>query len=347
MNKFDLLLSNLSSLNTSDLEFLSEKILNLLSDNNNLLSIKEEDVCSCKRCGSVAIVKYGKDKNGKQRYKCKDCNTLFSPTSYSVISQTHKPLSVWKQYIKLLVVGAPLWQCAMECGISVRTAFIWRHKILGTLPMDQEGRMLSGIIELDDMFMKISFKGNHSKSKRFTMPRMSYKRGSDNKQHACDRACVMFASERNGQAYGEVLGTGAASIKMLSHAFDRRVLSESICISDKSPTIKKYFSGKGIELVQVKSCNEFTRTKSSRVVGAFHIQHVNNMHYRFRGFINGYFGVATKYLNNYLNLFVWLENHKATSYREHGDMINKFLAKKGQYICSNEIFSRPAIPMIA
>lgn len=32
----------------------------------------------CPRCGSVAIVKKGKSRNGEQRYLCRDCGRTFS-----------------------------------------------------------------------------------------------------------------------------------------------------------------------------------------------------------------------------------------------------------------------------
>lgn len=36
------------------------------------------EVERCPRCGSVAIVKKGKSRNGEQRYLCRDCGRTFS-----------------------------------------------------------------------------------------------------------------------------------------------------------------------------------------------------------------------------------------------------------------------------
>ena len=47
-----------------------------------------------------------------------------------------------------------------------------------------------------------------------------------------------------------------------------------------------------------------------RKKGVYHINHINNFHARFKAYMSGYKGVATKYLNNYVGLFVWMENYR-------------------------------------
>ena len=62
------ILSATKGLNEEELRALSSRILSLL----NLAepANAQETKCNCcRRCDSKQIVKYGKDKNGKQRYK--------------------------------------------------------------------------------------------------------------------------------------------------------------------------------------------------------------------------------------------------------------------------------------
>ena len=42
----------------------------------------------------------------------------------------------------------------------------------------------------------------------------------------------------------------------------------------------------------------------------YHVQHVNSIDNRYERWIKGFYGVATKYLENYLNCFVFLEKVK-------------------------------------
>jgi hypothetical protein len=44
------------------------------------------------------------------------------------------------------------------------TAFAWRHKILDTLSELTEKTYLTGVVEADETFFNVSFKGNHKRS---------------------------------------------------------------------------------------------------------------------------------------------------------------------------------------
>lgn len=50
--------------------------------------------------------------------------------------------------------------------------------------------------------------------------------------------------------------------------------------------------------------------------GIFHIQHVNNFHSRLKTWIRRFQDVATKYLDNYLYWFRWLEIDKHLAFEK-------------------------------
>ncbi len=337
-------------LNRKELEELSSKILSMLQLTSSVCDEPTSGVgvSCCRKCSSSNILKYGKDKNGKQRYKCKSCNAVFYGTSYSVVSKTRHDLSVWKKYIILLLKGVSLAECARECSISVQTAFTWRHKILHALQFDQSDRMLGGVVEIDDMFFSVNYKGNHKKSKNFVMPRKAYKRGNDNTSAIGSKACVLCACERNGQTYAEVLGTGVADVNKLTYAFKDRLLSDTIALTDKAHGYKNYFDTTSIELVQLSSHSDPKNQNSPpQVLGSYHIQNVNNLHRRIRRSMKNYNGVATKYLNHYINLFVWVENHKKAYEYSLPDEIFKSICMNDSYYSYKNIISLPTIPFVA
>ena len=47
--------------------------------------------------------------------------------------------------------------CSRRCKIAIGTAFAWRHKILAAMAQDQTARMMSGIVEMDETFVSISY----------------------------------------------------------------------------------------------------------------------------------------------------------------------------------------------
>jgi len=347
MTAFTDIISAAETLSAEELQALSSRILSLL----NVADSQPKCDC-CRRCASAQIVKYGKDKNGKQRYKCKSCNTIFYEDSFSVASRTRHGPEVWKKYVELLLNRASLKKCAFVCKISVQTAFAWRHKILNALQHDQDSRILGGIVEADETFFGISYKGNHSKSKDFTLPRKPYKRGSDNKSNAAPKACVMCAIERNGQSYGEVLGVGQPTVKMISHAFEGRIAPGSIMLADRALAMKSFFDKKDdVDLIRLKSNVAGRKGRHDKgkpeIRGIYHVQTVNNLHKRLHDFLQGYLGVSTKYLNHYINLFIWVENHKNIP---NVDLYTELCESLNQTACYSplqKIISLPAIPLVA
>ena len=102
----------------------------------------------------------------------------FIPRSCSITSGTRKDLSVWAQYLKCMSDKKTLKETAEECSISVTSAFCWRHKILDALKEVTDRVCLDGIVEADETFFNVSYKGNHKKSRQFKMPRKAHKRGN-------------------------------------------------------------------------------------------------------------------------------------------------------------------------
>ena len=347
MKQINDILKQVKTLSESELKNISSQILQMLKSCNN--SAPEAVVEKCRKCESNNIIRYGKDKNGKQKYKCKSCGTIFTETSYSVVANSHCSMETWKKYIELLLNRASLAECASKCGISVQTAFAWRHKILCSLKKDQSARVMSGIIETDETYISISYKGNHSKSKKFVMPREPFKRGSDSKSQIGSRACVLCAYERNGQTYGEVLGKGQPTIAMLSHAFGNRIMSESIVISDKSVSTKNYFNSKtDVELIQLMAhIRPKSMSSPPEVRGVYHIQNVNNLHNRLRRFMRPYNGVSTKYLDHYVNLFIWVENHKKIDKTNLDIQLMNYISEGNTYVRFSDVADMPPVPQVA
>ncbi len=116
------------------------------------------------------VVKNGKRKDGVQRFLCRDCHRSFIASTDSITSRTRKSISVWATYLKCMLDQKTLKQSSAECDISISTAFTWRHKILDTLSELTEKAYLTGVVEADETFFNVSFKGNHNRSRDFSMP---------------------------------------------------------------------------------------------------------------------------------------------------------------------------------
>lgn len=309
--KIQSIVSLIDGLNEDQIDLVIDEIFSKISSSSNpidesVYSFKNEPITFCKKCGSIHFVKNGKDINGHTRYLCRDCGKTFCDATSTVVSGTHKNAKVWKQYIKLLLEGASINKCAEECNIARQTAFVWRHKIINAITKEAFIPQFDGVVEIDEMFINISYKGNHKNSKHFTMPRPAYKRGSDNRvKDNNSKACVLCVVERNKKFSATIPCRGLITTKLLSNIFDKSFSTESIVLTDGFRSYHKYFSNTDTEHIVLPS-----NAGKAAVKGPYHLNNVNALHKRFRGFLAKYNGVATKYLGNYLSLFLWLENHR-------------------------------------
>ena len=82
-----------------------------------------------------------------------------------------------------------------------------------------------------------------------------------------------------------------------------------------------------------------------QVRGDKHLQHVNAMHMHIRRFLRTYCGVSTKYLENYVSLFVWLKNIAARKQKKQTHKVSvSRLSASDCYISHKGLEAFPAIP---
>jgi transposase-like protein len=292
----------------------------------------------CPICGSVGHAsRNGHRKDGKQRYICKDCDKSFVSNTNSITSGTRKDYSVWKAYIQCMVNGLSVRKTAELCDIHRNTAFIWRHKILDALNKVYESTKLEGIVEADETFFSVSFKGNHKKS-MFVMPRKSRKRGKSVHVRGLsyEKVCVPCAIDRTGNAFSKIATLGRVKTKDLHSVYDGKLQPDTTLCTDKMNAYVRFANSSNLELVQLKSGKEKK--------GIFNIQHINAYHSKLKGFLRPFNGVSTKYLNNYLIWQNWI-NQKPGSNNDKVDTLLKTACSTIANIKCNSLSNRPVIPI--
>ena len=253
----------------------------------------------CPHCGSVHVIKKG-HKNGKQRYFCKDCGKCFNETVGTVAYKSKYNYEVWERYVECMLFGYTLRRTAEIVGIHYKTAFYWRHKVMGSLSEVLDGRLsLSGVVEADETFFPLSYKGNHKSSKTFKMPRKPHKRGQSIKKRGLskEQVCVACMVDNYDGYQADIAGLGRIAtrqLEALNHLKDGTTL-----VTDKCSAYRKYAQKHGFDLVQLKAGKEYKR-------GSFTLAHINAFHTGLKRFVRGFVGVSTKHLPNYLHWKIWL-----------------------------------------
>lgn len=206
----------------------------------------------CPICGCTHGKRNGHEKDGTQRYFCLDCGKSFVITTNSVVSETLKELSIWKQYILCMLNSLSVHKSAEICGIHRNTAFVWRHKILDALQNMADDVTLDGIIEADETFFALPYNGNHKKSSGFQMPRNPHKRGHSTHVPGLshEKVCVPCAVNRSGLSIAKITNVGRVSSKDLQVLYDGRIESDSVHVTDKMNSYVRFANTQDLSLIQ-------------------------------------------------------------------------------------------------
>ena len=273
----------------------------------NLLEINriklDEKQGVCPHCGNHKYIRHGKD-SGVQRYKCKSCQRTFTPFTGTWLAQIHKKEKL-VPYLKLMQKGLSLEKIRKELKINKKTAFDWRHKINYSLE-NLDNQDFIGITESDETFFL------HSETGSGKIIRKSRKRGKQVKKSGIsdEQVAVIVTTDRKGAISLNVAGFGRITKDKIESSIGNKINKQTILCSDGHASYKGFASDNSLEHHILRAnLKEFVKE------GKYHIQNVNSMHSRLKTWINrDFYGVATKYLQNYLNWFRLKEKYRDIDY---------------------------------
>lgn len=258
-----------------------------------ITELRKRNGLSCPRCGCVeGIRKAGFTTYGIQRYKCATCGRGFIASSGTIASGSTKSLRVWKEFFRCMASGLSCRKTARICGIHYTTAFRWRHAVLDAVREESKPSSLDGIVEADETFFRLSFKG--SKRLRDVADRAPHRRGGDvsSRGLSSNQVCVPTVLSRSGRSFAKAGCLGAVSVEALSYALQGAVASGATICTDSAGAYKRFSEANGIVHIRMNG-------KQSRI-GIYNLQRINGLHSCLKRFMAPFNGVSTKYLNNYL-----------------------------------------------
>lgn len=256
--------------------------------------IQEKIRFACPHCSSDTVVGHGTYK-GRKRYKCKTCKKTFNDLTGTSISGIHKKQD-WQTYMGCMSEGLTLRKAAKKAGISFRTSFVWRHKILSSF-QEIGCTKMEGIIESDETFFLFSEKG-----KRTIEDRQPRKRGGKasragiNKEHVA----VLVATDRRGDFVAQVAGRGRITAKQIDQSLGKWIgdKAEVLC-TDSHRSFGSFAKEKGLKHVSINA------SKGQRVKDkVYHVQNINSIHSSMKDWMRRFKGgVGSDYMQNYMNWF--------------------------------------------
>lgn len=261
------------------------------------LQLNKEQALNCPTCKSSRIHGHGTYR-GRNRYKCMDCKKTFNDFTGTSISGIKKTIE-FQEYIKI-AGGTTIRKAAGQLTVNVKTIFDWRHKLLSSFPKSS-GTNFSGIVECDDKQLNISEKGNKK------LDRKAYKRPSDRTTKrgvSNDKVSIMVATDRSGNMTMQVAKIGRIDKGSVERTIGGLVLENTVLCSDSHPSIISWAQDKKLEHHVFIASKQHVKDK------CYHVQHVNSLDNRYERWVSKFYGIATKYLANYMNWFIFQESIK-------------------------------------
>lgn len=294
-----------NNLNEREKTQFTELVFNQMTSEMRLDSLQNEAGKNkrkqCPHCQSPSIFANGK-LNNMQRYKCKGCLKNFSESTGTALASIKKK-DLWLNYIRYMFEGKSLVKCAELVGISKQTSFDWRHKILSRLRHEAPEKF-SGICELDDIFFNYSEKGSR------TLNRKPRKRGNHGISQGTsdDKVAVLLTQDRSNRKDIQVIKRGRIRKADLKGAIGERLDSNTVLCSDSHRSFTGFARENNYTLKKINA------RKGQHIVDkVYHIQHVNQMSQAIKKWMQQFNGVASKYLQNYMNWFMIMEKIKSNS----------------------------------
>lgn len=117
-----------------------------------------------------------------------------------------------------------------------------------------------------------------------------------------NQVAVMCAIDRTGNIISELICNGRMQYKDVERLFNGRIEEKSTLCIDSHKSYIRLNKNMDVDIQKIET-GKFKK-------GIYHIQHINSYHSRLKKWMDGFNGVATKYLANYMYWFKWIELFK-------------------------------------
>ena len=250
-----------------------------------------KDEC-CPYCGSKDYKRNGHQKNGAQKFMCKQCGRSFSMVTDTTALYSHVDIKKWNKFIDCELNGLSSRKAAAIVGINRNTSLLWRHKLYDALGYLQETR-LKGQIQIDAKNISINFKGNKDNKPRVSKKRKSHHNQSKNRH----TSCIISAIDDEDHLVLKIAGFGKEKIDMYRSVLQDKVKEGSFIISDGMQGIE--------DLAKELGCtSEIVKADDHLSINGYNINTINQVHSELEVTLAKYRGISTRHLQGYLNMFV-------------------------------------------
>lgn len=287
--------NKLNSLTETDRKAIIDWLIDSLTpDNLNVIDLREEILeaagIECVFCNfhGCALHQTGI----RNRYRCRKCRRTFRSTTGTVLQGIHL-LEKWKNFIPLFLESRTIREIAKILDISSRTAFDWRHKALSALAEVNWTPEIAGIAEIQESMHKLNFKGS-SAEKIVKFKETAFIKDLNNVE---DQLSVISIHDRlNKNTEMQVIQRGPATTESLTNSLKEKMGKAKCLIVSSNKNIFENWKLQESKIILKGNHGDWdVHIKNTKM------ENVEKNQIAFRTWIARFRGVASKYLNNYLN----------------------------------------------
>ena len=265
-------------------------------DSNKLLA--EADLLNayspdcCPRCGSTHFVKHGKYRNGLVRYSCHDCHRNFSITTGTVFQDHKLSISEWIEFLlNLFGYSSINLNSKMNKNASTTTKY-WIKKVFLLLEDYQSDIVLEGKVWIDEFYYSVVRK------------ELVYKEnGKLPRGLSRNKYCVGLGCDNNGSFIAFVEGKAKTSVRKTLDTYQAHIKEGSTLNHDSEHSHEAL-----VDLLGLKS-NVYP-TKETKLLEDQKnpMKEINHVCSALRSFLDSHPGFKREELQDYLNLFVFMQS---------------------------------------
>ncbi len=229
---------------------------------------------------------------GRKQFQCSKCRFHIAPTAGTIFHKSDTPLTLWfKAILAFSNAKSSISAAELERQLEVTYKCAWRILNRIRKALAQDNKKLEGIVEMDTGFFG----------------------GRGTKQQVVDKTIVMAAIARGGKARASVVESTGGGIHR--DFLKANVEQGSILMTDRVRVAMPGYERHSVE-----------HSKAEYVRGPFHVNTVESFFGHIKRSIKGTHKVVSKkYLQNYLDAFVFHYNNRYSDKERFGVLLGAVL----------------------
>lgn len=254
----------------------------------------------CPKCSSLDYISHGRDKNGTRRYKCKSCGKTFNSITNTLFFSSKVSIKAWFAFLESILSGTSVRAACIVSKVSLVTGSEWLNKIFETLKNYQNSIILDRKVYIDETYVhedksKIYYLEDIGKVKRVRKEPRGISR---------NKICILLATDEK-KSFGEIVCHGRPQREKNYLICKRHIQEHSNVIGDEDNSLVYTSNIMKWDRVQIKAYTEEAFDK---------LKPIDSLCNRFKFFLNKHRGFKKDLLQDYINLFMFIDNESNKEY---------------------------------